>query len=44
MLGIAKILLVIVYINANSPKRDKDVLTLLINGNNGILKKKRLKS
>jgi hypothetical protein len=45
MLGIAKILLVIVYINANSPKKDKDVLTLLINGNNGlfikILKKKK---
>jgi hypothetical protein len=47
MLGIAKIFLVIGYINANSSKRDKDVLTLLINGNNGlfkILKKKRLKS
>jgi hypothetical protein len=41
MLGIGKLFLVIVYINANSPKRDKDVLT---NGNNGlfkILKKKK---
>jgi len=38
MLGIGKILLVIVYINANSPKRDKDVLTLLINGNNSLFK------
>ena len=35
MLGIGKIFLVIVYINANSPKRDKDVLT---NGNNGLFK------
>jgi hypothetical protein len=31
-------ILVIVYINTNSPKRDKDVLTLLINGNNGLFK------
>jgi hypothetical protein len=46
MLGTGKIFLVIVYINANSPKRDKDVLNLLINGNNGlfkILKKKEIK-
>ena len=40
-------ILVIVYINTNSPKRNKDVLTLLINGNNGlfkILKKKDWKA
>jgi hypothetical protein len=45
MLGIGKIFLVIVY--TNSSKRDKDVLTLLVNGNNGlfkILKKKEWKA
>ena len=42
-LGIGKIFLVIVYINTNSHKRDKDVLTLLINGNNGLFKFKILK-
>lgn len=36
MLGIGKIFIVIVY--TNSSKRDKDVLTLLVNGNNGLFK------
>jgi hypothetical protein len=47
MLGVDKIFLVIVYIDANPPKRDKNVLTLSRNGNNGlfkILKRKILKS
>jgi hypothetical protein len=42
MLGIGKIFLVIVYINTNSPKRDKDVL-IMIHGNNGLFKFKILK-
>ena len=47
MLGVGKIFLVIVYIDANPPKRDKNVLTLSRNGNNGLfkrLKRKILKS
>ena len=42
MLGIGKIFIVIVY--TNSSKRDKDVLTLLVNGNNGLFKILKKKS